>query len=87
VLVSRRGCHGRDSRVVLIESRGNEATAQEGMSWILPVGVLLVHVWSRLLLMWLLLFLFLSLYSKHDFWVAGVVPRQLQSFIGRLRAQ
>jgi hypothetical protein len=86
VLISCRGCHDRDSGVILVESRENGALAQEGLSQSLPVGVLPGRVWSRLLLMRLLLLLFLSLNSKDDFWVVGVIPRLLQSFIGQLRA-
>jgi hypothetical protein len=87
MLASHCGCHGRDSGVVFIESRGSRAPAQEGPSWSRPAGVLPVCVWCHLLLMRLLLPLFSSLNSKGDFCGAEVVPRQLQLFVGRLRAQ
>jgi hypothetical protein len=76
MLVGHHGCHSRDSGVILIESRGNGAPAQEGPFQSLLAGVVSVHVRSRLLLMQLPLLLFSSLNSKGDLWVAGVVPQQ-----------
>jgi hypothetical protein len=32
VLIGRRSCHGYGSRIVLVESQGNRAFAQEGPS-------------------------------------------------------
>jgi hypothetical protein len=43
----------------------------------LQVSSRYVCMWSRLLLLRLLLLLFLSLDLKSDFWEVGVVPRQL----------
>jgi hypothetical protein len=77
MLVNHWGCHGRDSRVVLVKSRGIGAPAQEGSPRVYLVGVFSVCVWIRLLLMWLLLLLFTSLNSKSDLCVVGVIPQQL----------
>jgi hypothetical protein len=63
MLVGHHGCHSHGS------------PAHEGLFWSLPASVLPVCVWSRMLLMQLLLLLFLFLNSKGDFWVAGVIPR------------
>jgi hypothetical protein len=77
VLVDCQGCHYRDNEVVLIESRGNEAPAQEGPFWSLHAGVLPVCVWSHMLLKWPLLLPSLPLNSRGAFYVAGVVPQHL----------
>jgi hypothetical protein len=48
MFIGRWGCHGRDCEVILVESRGNGAPAQEGLPQSLPVGVLPICVWSPL---------------------------------------
>jgi hypothetical protein len=68
MLVDRSGCHGRDSGVVLIDSQGNGAPAQEDPSQSLPADGFRVRVWSRLLPMQLQPPLFSSLNSKGNFW-------------------
>jgi hypothetical protein len=65
-LVDRRCCHGCDSGVILIESRGNGASNQKGPFWGPHVGVLPVRVWSHMLLTQFLLLLSLFLNSKGD---------------------
>jgi hypothetical protein len=77
MLAGRRWCHGRDGGVILIESQGNGAPTQEASPQVFPAGIFSVCVWSRQLLMWLLLLMFTFVDSKSDFLVAGVVPRQL----------
>jgi hypothetical protein len=51
VLTGHRGCPSHDSGVILVESLGNEAPAQEGPSWSLPVHVVPALVWSLVSLM------------------------------------
>jgi hypothetical protein len=87
MLSSRHSCHGRDGGVILVESLGNGAPTQEDPSRNLPMGVLPVRVWSHMLLMRLPPPLFSSQNSKVDFWMAGVVPRQLSLFVDRLWAR
>jgi hypothetical protein len=84
---SHHGNHGRDSSVVLVESRGDKSPAQEGLFWSSPVGVLLVCVWTQLSLTRFLFLLYSFLNSKCDFWMIGVIPRLLRLFIGRLHAR
>jgi hypothetical protein len=76
VLIGHRSCRGHDGGAVLVESLVSGAPAQEGLALVFPMGVLSVCIGSCLLFVQLLPLLFLSLNSKGNVWVAGVIPQQ-----------
>jgi hypothetical protein len=60
-----------------LSPEGNETPTQVSLFWHLPVGVIPVCVWSRLLLKRPLLHPLPPLNSRGAFCMAGVVPQQL----------